>query len=184
MKILALDLGSTFGYAFGPSEDGHPCVVGSRLLLGETAMRRHRKERFDRRQDPRVSLFASWLDTWQPDLVVFEDVQFTSYTLQVQLWASYRAAVWLAFKPPVILECVPVATLKKFATGHGGATKDQMARSLAQRWPERFSTQKKAKELLAFDREAGIVLDNNATDALWLWHWAKESFKRHEKNYS
>jgi hypothetical protein len=96
-------------------------------------------------------------------LVVFEDVQFTTYTQQTQLWSLFRAAVWLALPPAsTIYECVPVATLKKFATGHDGADKAGMAKYLFLRYPE----------------YKGYGLDDNAIDAIWIYKWAKENLSR------
>lgn len=50
--------------------------------------------------------------------------------MQAQLWASLRAAVWLHGRDGLQIDCVPVGTLKKFATGNGSATKDLMAKAL------------------------------------------------------
>lgn len=95
------------------------------------------------------------------DLVVFEDVQFQSSTMQTQLWASWRTAVWLAF-PKTLIDCVPVGTLKKFATSNGGATKEQMSAALKRQHPGRWNAN----------------LDDNTIDAIWLWLWAQKNLSR------
>lgn len=95
----------------------------------------------------------------RPELVIFEDVEFSSYTLQCQMWASFRTVAWLTF-PEVFFECVPVQTLKKFATGHGGATKDMMESA----YRRTFKVEENG-------------LDNNAFDALWLYQWAAQKIK-------
>ncbi len=159
-NILALDLGTKTGYAYNFNEE---FFAGTWTLATDKELKAIRQPRLDRRRDPRViTLFrtlASEIGPWvRPEIVVFEDVQFASYTGQVQLWASLRAAVWLAFDAPVNIECVPVGTLKKFATGHGGATKDSMANYLKAQHPECYRP----------------ALDDNAVDAAWLWIWAKE----------
>jgi hypothetical protein len=60
------------------------------------------------------------------------------------------------------VDCVPVATLKKFATGHGGATKEMMATSLQKKLPGLFEQK----------------LDDNAIDAVWLFKWAETFLTR------
>lgn len=95
-------------------------------------------------------------------MVVFEDVQFSTYTLQTQLWASLRTCVWLTLGKSCLLECLPVSTLKKFATGFGGATKEGMAAALFKQSPG-FRGQK---------------LDDNAIDAIWIFKWAQTHLSR------
>jgi Holliday junction resolvasome RuvABC endonuclease subunit len=116
-----------------------------------------------RRQDPRIARLFHWLrGVLKPDLVVFEDVEFQTYTCQTQLWSSFRTAVWLAFSDrSVILECVPVTTLKKFATGYGSADKKQMRAALFTQFPETRPD-----------------LDDNAVDALWILKWAEHNLGR------
>jgi hypothetical protein len=92
--------------------------------------------------------------------VVFEDVQFSTYTYQTQLWSSLRAAVWLAFDgSPSKIDCLGVSQLKQFA-GSGSYKKKQMADALFQLSPE----WKCAK------------LDDNAIDAIWLHKWASKTY--------
>jgi Holliday junction resolvasome RuvABC endonuclease subunit len=155
-SILALDLGTDTGYAFGETRpDAGTWHLGSRKEITDWG-----KLRFTRRCDPRVTRFYRKILSIYPapDIVVFEDVEFSKYTYQTQLWGSFRGALWCAFgRPNVIVECVPVGTLKKFATGHGGAKKEMMATSLFKLYPQ----WKSAK------------LSDDAIDALWLWYWAE-----------
>ena len=97
-----------------------------------------------------------------PDVVVFEDVQFSSYTAQTQLWSSFRAVVWLVLGTKSLLECVPVSTLKLFATGSGAADKAAMLKALVRKHPE----------------IQAASLDDNAVDAIWLWKWAQTHLSR------
>jgi hypothetical protein len=97
-------------------------------------------------------------------VVVFEDVQFSSYTSQTQLWASYRTAVWLAFGKTSLIECVDVKTLKKFAC-NGNATKEMMA----------YAAKKRLGPL-------DPNLDDNAIDALWIFTWARATLRRTPKD--
>ncbi len=69
--------------------------------------------------------------------VFYEDVQFSLYTLQTQLWSSFRTAVQFAaaFGGCFSVYGVPVGTLKKAGAGHGAATKDMMASALKRKYP-------------------------------------------------
>lgn len=162
MKILALDLGTKTGIAFGGT-DLAPAVETQRWATAKE-ITEYRKRRMDRRRDPRLIRFFGYLQALRaerPDVVVFEDVQFSSSTMQTQLWASWRTAVWLAFDPPTIIECVPTGTLKKFA-GSGGLDKDGMSQALQRQHPLLWCPK----------------YDDNAIDAIWIWLWAKKTFGR------
>lgn len=163
-NILALDLGTHAGYAF---DAGVFATAQAQLCCGTWTLATAReitqwgKLRLSRRCDPRIIRFYDHVRMFNPGIIVFEDVQFASSTYQVQLWASLRAVIWLTF-PDRIIDCVPVATLKKFATGHGGATKPMMSASLRRKHPALWSAS----------------LDDNAVDAAWLWLWAKQNLGR------
>jgi len=166
-RILALDLGTKTGFAYNWACAGvdksvlFPAPACTFTLATDREITAWGKNRLARRCDPRVRrLFNILSGMDKPDMVVFEDVQFASYTYQVQLWSSLRAAVWLAFVGGNI-ECVPVGTLKIWATGCGSATKDQMKRAMFTRG-------------LYLGRE----LDDNAIDALWLLNWAEHNLGR------
>lgn len=172
VNILALDLATKTGYAYN---SGDRFYFGTWTLGEEKALRAARLSRMDRRNDLRVhelykhlsQEMAVWPD---PQIVIFEDVQFASSTDQVQLWSSLRTAVWLAFPPSsgVNVECVNVARLKSYATGYGSAKKPLMEKYLRLRHPEIYSHQ----------------MDDNAVDAAWLWLWAKEHLTRMSPNKS
>lgn len=165
-SILALDLGTHTGYALSSASRGF--VVGTWALACPKQITLWGKTRMTRRCDPRVSLFHSTLRSLKAssdlEQVVFEDVQFSSSTYQTQLWASFRATIWCVFgsEPGVLIECVPTGTLKKFATGHGGATKEMMESALFRSHPEWKSAN----------------LSDDAIDALWLWYWADRHLKQ------
>lgn len=162
MNILALDLGTKTGVARN-REEGF--LAYTLTMATDKEITLFRKRRLDRRGDPRVEKFFWELhaldDLAQPDLIVFEDVQFQSFTLQTQLWSSFRTAIWLAFSHKTV-DCVATGTLKKFATGHGGATKEMMSAHLKCQHPELW------KE----------GYDDNAIDAIWIWLWAKKNLSR------
>lgn len=158
MNILALDLGTTTGYAYGDSKANSPSFGHWRLGTAKE-IKDWGQTRLTRRSDPRV--FRLFLKAQNisplPDLIVFEDVQFQTFTYQTQLWASFRAAIWCAF-PTTVIDCVPVGTLKMFATGNGRADKKQMIDALL-----KLSGQKTYSNIT-----------HDEADAVWLWYWAKK----------
>lgn len=158
---MALDLGSTTGYAYANTEIPPHC--GSITWAKDVELKAEKRKRMDRRCDIRVERFFHWLCKGFSnfDHILFEDVQFSSSTAQTQLWSSFRTAVWLAFAPAKI-ECVPTGTLKKFATGNGAADKESMAYHLIQRHPGIYHEE----------------MDDNAVDAAWLFIWAKQNLGR------
>lgn len=168
MRILALDIANKTGYA-------HNCVTGD--LRAGTIELGTRKEitewgrkRMTRRCDDRVCRLINLIKSYKPETIVFEDVQFVQTQVQGQLWPSLRTAIWAyACSNKVLVECVPVQTLKLYATGKGGAGKALMCRALSSR-DKRFS----AKGETVFDIETGLWLDDNAVDAIWLWKWGQE----------
>lgn len=169
-RVLALDLATKTGYAYN---DCNTFRAGTVCLQQANEITDARKLRMNRRRDGRIARLHQWLTgpEFYPDIVVFEDVEFQSYTQQCQLWSSLRAALWLAFSSTINVECVPVATLKKFATGHGGATKEMMALALTVQHPNRFRIF--TKKCVVVDTVRGDILDDNAVDAIWLWLWAQ-----------
>lgn len=163
MNILGLDLGTYTGYAWNHDEHFE---FGTWSLGSTTEIKEWGKDRSRRRCDPRIlRLHANLVilqDKYHFDRVVFEDVLFVKSRAQAQLWSSYRTAVWLGL-PASIIECVPTNTLKKFATGHGGATKEMMAAALARKHPEIHLTENHT---------------DDTVDAIWLHKWAKVNLNR------
>jgi hypothetical protein len=175
LTILALDLGTETGYAMGT--EGYPLSCGTIFLAQPKELKCQKRLRMDRRLDMRFPRLVEFLRKTclylRPDYVVFEDVQFASTSCQAHLWATWRAAVWsLCHEKGIIPECCPVGTLKKFATGSGRAEKSDMARHLCQKNP-RFVYSKG----VVFDTVTSQTIDDNAVDALHLWHWAKSILK-------
>jgi hypothetical protein len=161
MNILALDLGTHTGYCY---ETPLGLSSGTWTLAKAGEVTAWGKERIARRRDPRPGRLLEKIQVVnpQPDVVVFEDVQFQTYTYQTQLWSSLRTAVWLAFPESVVFECVPVGTLKKFATGYDKADKVLMARYLRLQHPAIYSPK----------------MDDNEVDAIWIHLWAKRNLSR------
>ena len=173
MNILGLDLGTKTGWCDGAG-------FGTWRLATAAEVTAAARLRMDRRLDPRFRTLRLHLEAAyqrlgrQLDWVVFEDVQFSSTTQQTQLWSTWRAAVWgFALDHDIRTECVPVTTLKKFATGSGGASKDQMAQALVKKSPADFNFSVAEAQL----RFRGLVADDNAVDAIHIYHWAKQHLK-------
>jgi len=160
VKILALDLGTFTGVAwnYGPP----PWATTWKLATPKevTAWGRNREVR---RCDPRIERLKHNLEHFSlhPDLVVFEDVEFSTYTKQTQLWASFRTVIWVVFGGRAVIDCVPVTTLKKFATGYGNADKAMMKYAMFKRYPDTSKD-----------------LDDNAINALWVLKWAEKNLSR------
>lgn len=179
MNILALDLGTHTGYAYN---HGSNFFCGTWDLATPREVRDQRRCRGDRRGDLRVFRLTQHirelLNAYPFDFIVFEDVQFSSSTMQTQLWASLRTAVWLADNVPnseTVIDCVPVGTLKKFA-GHGGASKEDMAAFLM-KTDTRFCRIGKLNPKFFFraSEENLKPIDDNSIDAVWIWKWAKRN---------
>jgi hypothetical protein len=109
------------------------------------------------------------------DKVIFEDVEFCETRMQCQLWASWRTVIWMTFPEPLI-ECIPVGTLKKFATGDGGAGKGGMVEAMRRTDPKRFSLDNSPKKGHVI-RDRGKPLTDDAVDAFWLFQWAQKHIK-------
>jgi hypothetical protein len=103
--------------------------------------------------------------------IVFEDVEFASTRMQSQLWASLRTSIWAVAlaHPDIGIFGVPVATLKQFATGKGGAQKLEMAQALARCRPGSYKLGTE-ESLLKAD---GELADDNEIDAIWLAYYAQ-----------
>ena len=163
MRTLALDLGSKTGWCL---DVGGKLYAGTKRLVPVKTLKASKSTRHDRRCDPRIpALYDFVTDTVENhniQNVVFEDVLFASTRMQVQLWASLRAAVWLAAThQKCLVECLNTTALKKFATGGGNASKERM-KSVLER--EDFSV-----DLCG--------ADDNMIDAVWLWKWANKHIK-------
>lgn len=154
-NTLALDIGTTTGWAI---HKAGMVLSGSWLLASPKDLRQQRKHGMERRGDIRFFRLRDHLKTALTshgiDTVVFEDVLFLSSQAQSQLWASLRAAVWLAGES-LRVECVHTGTLKKFATGAGNARKEAMVASVANLPPP-------------WGRVAG---DDNEADAVLILRW-------------
>jgi len=167
VKTLTLDLGTFTGWACmeGPSIN----TSGTLLLATEHELAHQRKDGNERTHDIRFSRFFKFIQMqleYGVNRIVYEDVQFVRSQCQSQLWASLRTAIWAAVQDQQNIEifCVSVPSLKMFATGMGNADKTAMARALGKIDPTHYQFNQATGELCS----AGMVMDDNEVDAVWL----------------
>jgi Holliday junction resolvasome RuvABC endonuclease subunit len=172
VNILALDLGTKTGWAL--SRDG-AITAGTWVLASPVEIKRARKHRLDRTCDPRfLRLFRhveAVVEQVALDWIVFEDVEFSKGRMQAHLWASWRAVVWAQGLFGRKIDCLATGKLKSFATGNGGADKDQMARALT--LDPRYRLDKGG----VYDTFQKKILGDDAVDAVHLLQWAMKTFK-------
>lgn len=112
MKILALDLGSTTGWAL--VENGRVVGRGEQTFPGDRAHR--------------LRAFREWLLgllTWNPDTVIFERPFCRGLHATRSLWGMAGIVEEVVVHCAACLDIVPT-TLKKWATGSGKASKEEM----------------------------------------------------------
>lgn len=129
MRILGLDLGTKTGWAV---QDDDLFLSGTWQLATPAEVAAQAKAGKNRCCDCRFKRLQDHIEKLAPiGAIYFEDVEFSTYTYQTQLWAGFRTVLTLLypyFVPKLV--AVPVATLKKFATGKGNSTKSAMADGL------------------------------------------------------
>jgi hypothetical protein len=126
-SILALDLGSTTGWAVRTSR--------CRILHGTAEFRPNRYEG----GGMRYLRFGKWLDqtlevTGGIDAVYFEEVRRHIGTDAAHTYGGFLAALtsWCEAKG-IAYQGVPVGTIKRFATGKGNADKQAMVAAIRER---------------------------------------------------
>ena len=165
-KTLAVDLGTHTGWALMTGDK----IIdsGTELLASDEELEQQREEAKERTSDMRFGRILDFVEgkvAAGVDRIVFEDVIFAGSQAQTQLWSSLRTAIWLAGRDAkVSIHCVAVATLKRFATGNGGARKPDLARALAIAEPGRYQLEPRSGLLW----RNGQAMDDNEVDAIWL----------------
>lgn len=182
MIILALDLGTSTGYAIGISKElslADKMIAGTKVLANDSVLRAEKKTRANRRFDCRAANLFGWLRTevlniYSPDVVVFEDVKFASSQAQAHLWGSLRGALWsaCALQPKVRVDCLDTGKLKIWGAEHGHADKKDMARALVRKEPGEYILY--ANGLMRVP--SAQILDDNAVDAIHLLRWAQSIY--------
>lgn len=150
MKILALDLGSTTGWAF--VEDGKALKWGEQTFPGDRAHR--------------LRAFREWLLellTWNPDTVIFERPFCRGLHATRSLWGMAGIVEEVVVNCAACLDIVP-STLKKWATGSGRASKEDMM-------------SKAYIKVTAYHHMDDVSLRNNEADAIILGLYAAENIE-------
>ena len=166
---LTLDISTNTGWTL--LQDHVVSESGTIGLACEKELQQQRKEGKERTQDMRFSRLYQFLikkvTSHNIQRIVFEDVLFSSTQMQGQLWASLRSTIW-AIAEIYNLEvfCVPVSTLKNFATGNGLAKKPEMAQALSQFYAGSSVETTGDKAYLRY--ADGSLHDDNEVDAIWL----------------
>jgi len=164
MRTLALDLGTRTGWALhsqADDMDNSPIFEsGTWVLATPKEITTQAKADKSRCCDVRFQRLQDYITALGfVDEIVFEDVEFSTYTYQTQLWAGFRTVVSLRYlRQCPKITAVPVGTLKKFATGRGNADKKAMAIALDRALPY-FKTRSPAP-------------DDNEVDAIHLLRYA------------
>lgn len=147
-RILALDLGTKCGWAYGQA----PIIISSGTWHLQTSTQR----RFESAGMKWVRLERCLTEIGKVDHVVMEEVRRHAGTDAAHAYGGALAVVtgWCE-RHSVSYESIPVATIKRHATGKGNAPKDVMIQSAKARgW---------------------CPSDDNEADALWLLDLAMTS---------
>ena len=171
MKTLSLDLGTDTGWAL--AQNGAILDSGTLQLALDTELELQRREGKDRTLDIRFSRLFTFVKTQVEQgvtRIVFEDVGFVSTRMQMQLWTSLRSTLWMAalLYSEVSLFCVPVTTLKQFATGNGHAKKPEMLEALLAQDPGAY----RFVQPNLLQKPNKTLADHNEVDAIWLARFA------------
>ncbi len=178
-ELYCFDLGTNTGISrlrFGAPLESCTLHLATRQEL--EAQRRQGKERtLDIRFERFFKLLLKFI---RPGVgIVIEDVGFSTSRMQSQLWGSWRSALWAVavLRPGVRMFCVPVGTLKEFATGDSSAQKLAMAQALAKHRPQDYKLVQGEIE-----KVDGTIADDNEVDAIWLALYA-EAVERGERSF-
>lgn len=147
MKILAMDLGTVYGWAFDNEVE---------VLSGRNSLKTLRHEG----AGMRYFRFGQWLDAFvekngYPTVVYFEEVRRHNSVTSAHVYGGFMNTLtaWCE-KWRIPYQSVPVGTIKKAFTGNGSASKQKMIRA-------------------AFDHFGVFVDDDNQADALGILYYAQ-----------
>ena len=145
MIILALDLGTSTGWALGRRIDGDLDVLDSGVVNLKGKSHGHRMLELE--EFVRSSMYRPG----GIDLIVYEDVRRHMGTDAAHLYGAFAAMVQACcITFGIQCESVGVGTIKKRATGKGNAKKNAMIEAAKAKWPDQ------------------AIIDDNHADALWL----------------
>lgn len=148
LKILALDLGTKTGWAISPTQDKDRVYSGVQdfsLKRGESPGMRFL--RFDRW----LYMFIAEND---PDIIVYEMPHHRGGAATAVLGGLVGILLKACAETNTEHTTIHSMTLKKYATGSGKASKEEMIK----------------KASIYFNKQ---VQDNNEADALLIWAWAQ-----------
>jgi len=165
-RVLALDLGTNTGWAMNVHQLMEEIECGDDIVLA-----RHITSSGIKIFDGEISgwrylAFKQWLDsqisTYKIDHIVYEET-FSKGAYAARILHGFLAMLQFTFaqrypdvKTRLTMTKVRPSTLKKFSTGYGRATKDDMI----QEYIKRFSY---------------VPADDNEVDALWLLEYSKKN---------
>jgi len=142
MKVLALDLATTTGWATmanGVVISGTISFKGGRYEGGGMRYLRFRK------------WLRELLDLEKPEVVFYEEVRRHLSTDSAHVYGGLLATMQAELESREIpYQGLPVGTIKKKATGRGNASKEDMVQAAKHYWPDQS------------------IKDDNQADALWI----------------
>lgn len=150
-RIVALDPATVCGFAVY-DQFTEQLVSG----IWKLAPRRHESAgmRF-------IKLTSSLREIDGVDVVYYEEVRRHLGTSAAHIYGGLVASIQthcIGHEPKIEYCGVPVATIKKHATGKGNASKELMLSTARENWPDEN------------------VVDDNQADALWLLHYALNTY--------
>jgi Holliday junction resolvasome RuvABC endonuclease subunit len=151
MLIMAIDLGTKSGWAIGSTSNilfgSIDCSIDPQFEGGGIRYLKFRR-----------AINEMFL-TYKPDYIVYEAVQGHRSTYSAQIYGSYKSHLQaLAEEYSIPYEGVHSGTLKKYATGKGNASKDQMKKACR-------------------DKLGVIPNNDDEADAIWLLSYAMKENK-------
>lgn len=142
MRILAIDLGGTTGWCMRYNDTS--------MDAGSWDLTPARIEGPGMRYIRFRALLKQMIAEGKPDLLAFEEVRRHNGTAAAQAYGGYRAVLLEECEAAKLqYTSVPVAAVKKLATGKGNAGKDQMVSAANAKWNTR-------------------CVDDNEADARWI----------------
>lgn len=137
MTVIGIDIGTACGWAVrrGPGDMISGCWDLSLGRFDGSGMRVLRLRR----------LFNELLDSTSPDLVAYEEVRRHVGTDAAHVYGELAGVIKGECELRKTPYCgMPVGTIKKFATGNGAASKDQMISAANAKWEVRLANDNEA----------------------------------------
>ena len=153
MNILAIDIGTRSGWAMRYGSNNGAVAV---MYSGTWNLKGSKHEGGGQRFLRFHSLLRHYLDSHTVDQVVYELVARHAGTTAAHIYGGLQAALMVVCdQEGVNYTTLPVATIKKFATGKGNAGKPAMIAAANAKWPGLN---------LSDDND----IDHNEADARWI----------------